>query len=219
MRALFEAQQKAFEEQRAAFLAETERRAAEATTALAANSELTARIDQLLQLGQQEQNRRLELEKELKEERERGWQAKPLVDVSKLGQKAPERFTDSEAAWPVWSWLYRNYLAAANPAAREAMNFAEACKEVPVEQSEVVAKGWKAMSEQLYSSLAGFTAGESSSIVRNTVDGQGLEAWRKLSRRWNVSQATSRVAEKEKLLACTPVPDERLGKALQDWEV
>ena len=63
MRALFEAQQKAFEEQRAAFLAETERRAAEATTALAANSELTARIDQLLQLGQQEQNRRLELEK------------------------------------------------------------------------------------------------------------------------------------------------------------
>ena len=59
------------------------------------------------------------------------------------------KFTDTEAAWPVWSWLYRNYLAAAKPAAREAMNFAEACKEVPVEQSEGVAKGWKAMSEQL----------------------------------------------------------------------
>ena len=141
MRAAFEQQQKAFEEQRQLFAAETERRAAEAQTALAANTELTARIDQLLQLGQPEQDRRVQLEKDLADERARSSQSKPLVDVSKLGQKAPEKFTDAEGAWAHWSWHYRNYLAAANPSARLAMQFAEAQGNTPVSAEDVATAG------------------------------------------------------------------------------
>jgi len=117
MRALFEQQQKQFEEQRAAFLADREARAAEAQTLLDNNTKLVARIDELLSMGQTEQDRRLQLERELAEERARSAQSRPLVDVSKLGQKAPDKFTNTEAAWVGWSFDYRNYLAAANPAA------------------------------------------------------------------------------------------------------
>ena len=146
-------------------------------------------------------------------------QSRPLVDVSKLGQKAPEKFADTEASWADWSWHYRNYLAAANPAARPAMKFAESCGVTPVDESDVTAQGWRVMSDQLYSSLVGFTQLESPSIVHNTTEGNGLEAWRKLCQRWNRTQAHSRVADKEQLMANLPQPDARLGKAIEDWEV
>ena len=219
MRQLFEQQQKSFAEQQQAFLADREARAAESQRLLETNLALTARIDELLSMGQSEQDRRLGLERELQEERARSAQSRPLVDVSKLGQKAPEKFADTEATWPDWSWHYRNYLAAANPAARPAMKFAESCGSTPVDESDVSVQGWRVMSDQLYSSLVGFTQGESSSIVHNTAEGNGLEAWRKLTQRWNRTQAHSRVADKEQLMANSPVPDARLGKAIEDWEV
>ena len=237
LRALFEQQQQAFQQQQQAFAASEqqlkqaleqqqrafaeaeERRAAEAARLLENNNNLAARIDNLLELGQQEQNRRERAERELAEERARSLQGKPLVDVTKLGQKAPERFGNTEASWPDWSFYYRNYLAAANPSARVAMNFAEACGESPVESAVVADHGWTVMSDQLYSSFMGFTQGESASIVRNTPEGQGLEARRKLAKRWHTSQARSRVTDKESLMACTAVPDEKLGQGIEDWEV
>ena len=150
--------QQALEQQRQAFAEAEERRAAEAARLLDNNNNLAARIDNLLELGQQEQNRRERAERELAEERARSLQGKPLVDVAKLGQKAPEGFGNTEASWPDWSFYYRNYLAAANPSARVAMNFAEACGESPVESAVVADHGWMVMSDQLYSSLTGFTA-------------------------------------------------------------
>ena len=191
MRQLFEQQQKSFAEQQQAFLCDRDTRQAEAQRLLETNLALTARIDELLKLGQTEQDRRLTLEKELQEERARSVQSRPLVDVSKLGQKAPEKFADTEASWADWSWHYRNYLAAANPAARPAMKFAESCGVTPVDESDVAAQGFRVMSDQLYSSLVGFTQLESSSIVHNTTEGNGLEAWRKLCQRWNRTQAPS----------------------------
>ncbi len=110
-------------------------------------------------MGQQEQDRRQQLERELAEERLRPSQSRPLADVSKLGQNKPEKFTEQEAAWANWSWQYRNYLAAANLTAREAMKFAESCGRTPVDEDEVRTRGWRAVSDQLYSSLVGFTQG------------------------------------------------------------
>ena len=124
-RQLFGQQQKSFAEQQQAFLADREARAAEAQRLLETNLALTARIAELLKLGQSEQDRRPTLERDLQEERARSVQSRPLVDVSKLGQKQPEKFTEQEAAWPSWSWRFRNYLAAANPATRLAMTYAE----------------------------------------------------------------------------------------------
>ena len=171
MRALFEQQQKQFEEQRAAFLQDREARAAETQQLLTNNNNLVSRIDELLRLGQTEQDRRQQLERELAEERARSAQSRPLVDVSKLGQKAPEKFTNTEAAWAGWSFDYRNYLAAANPAARPALSFAEQAGDTPLTEADVAARGWTVVSDQLYSSLVGFTQGESKSIVRNTTEG------------------------------------------------
>ena len=102
------------------------------------------------------------------------------MDVSKLGQNKPEKFTDTEEAWANWSWHYRNHLAAASLTAREAMKFAESSGHTPVDEDEVKRRGWHSVSDQLYSSLVGFTQdkSESPSLVRNTAEGQGLEAWR-----------------------------------------
>ena len=137
------------------------------------------------------------------------------MDVSKLGQKPPEKFTNTEAAWTSWSFDYRNYLAAANPAARPALLFAEKAGDAPLTEDDVAARGWAVISEQLYSSLVGFTQGESKSILRNTKEGFGLEAWRRLAKRWHKSQAQSRVADKESLMANAAVSDDRLGQAVE----
>ena len=219
MRSLFEQQQAAFEQQRQAFAENEERRAAEAARLLTTNQALTERIDQLLQLGQSEQDRRVQLEEELRQERARSAQAKPLVDSSKLGQKPPVVFGNTEAGWADWSWRFRNHMAAANQGARIAMKFAEAAGATPVSEEQVTSSGWAVLSDQLYSSLVGFTSDESSSIVRNTPEGHGLEAWRKLKERWHGSRTQGRVADKEALLQQEGVPDAQLGKALEDWEV
>ena len=93
LRALFEQQQQAFQQQQQAFAASEqqlkqaleqqqrafaeaeERRAAEAARLLDNNNNLAARIDNLLELGQQEQSRRERAEPELAEERARSLQA------------------------------------------------------------------------------------------------------------------------------------------------
>ena len=108
MRLLFEQQQARFEEQHQAFVADQQIRAAQAQQLLEKNNNLAARIDELLRLGQSEQDKRQELERELAEERARSAQSKPLADVSKLGQKPPEKFTNTEAAWTSWSFDHRN---------------------------------------------------------------------------------------------------------------
>ena len=149
MRLLFEQQQARFEEQHQAFVADQQTRAAQTQQLLENNNNLAARIDELLRLGQSEQDKRQELERELAEERARSAQSKPLVDVSKLGQKPPEKFTNTEAAWAPWSFDHRNYLAAANPAARPALLFAEKAGDVPRTEDDVAARGWAVISEQL----------------------------------------------------------------------
>ena len=48
------------------------------------------------------------------------------------------------------------------------MKFAESAGPTPVDEEEVKARGWSHVPDQLYSSLVGYTQGESSSLVRNT---------------------------------------------------
>ena len=93
MRLLFEQQQARFEEQHQAFVADQQTRAAQTQQLLENNNNLAARIDELLRLGQSEQDKRQELERELAEERARSAQSKPLADVSKLGQTPPEKWS------------------------------------------------------------------------------------------------------------------------------
>ena len=88
-------------------------------------------------MGQSEQDRRVQLEEELRQERARSAQAKPLVDSSKLGQKPPAVFGNTEAGWADWSWRFRNHMAAANQGARIAMKFAEAAGATPVSEEQV----------------------------------------------------------------------------------
>ena len=58
-------QRLAFEQQQKAFAESEERRAREAAQLLTQNNALAARIEELLALGQQEHDRRLQLEREL----------------------------------------------------------------------------------------------------------------------------------------------------------
>ena len=64
MRLLFEQQQARFEEQHQAFVADQQTRAAQTQQLLENNNNLAARIDELLRLGQSEQDKRQELERE-----------------------------------------------------------------------------------------------------------------------------------------------------------
>ena len=87
------------------------------------------------------------------------------------------------------------------------MAFAKDAGDVPIDEELVAARGWTVLSDQLYRSLVGFTTGESASIVMNTKEGNGLEEWRKLERRWHSAQIGSLVADKMVLLANEPVAE------------
>ena len=112
--------------------------------------------------------RRITAEQQLAAERNRAMQTHPLGDTSKLGAKTPAIFDNDSTKWQEWSWKFRNHLAAANSVAREAMQFAEGRRAEALEEEEVERRGWKTPADQLYSSLVGFTTGESASIGMST---------------------------------------------------
>ena len=68
--------------------------------------------------------------------------------------------------------------------------------------------------------LVSFTTDAANRIVRNSGDGNGLEAWRQLHSEYDPTSSMRRVAilqQVQNTLRCERVED--LGAALEDWNV
>ena len=143
-------------------------------------------------------------------------QSTPSVDIK---PDKPPKFDNDSAKWPEWSWKVRNHLATANIGAWVAVQFAEGRREEAIEVEEVEQLGWKILSDKLYSLLVSITTAESASIVMNTnPEGNGLEAWRRLAYRFNPPTTSSRVSDRQALMAVSPQEESKLGQAIEEWE-
>ena len=128
-------------------------------------------------------------------------QARPaqrsLVDTRGIGR--PQTFKDDESSFTVWRKKTEGYIVSVSPDLREplewAMDRAEAitydAQDTTYGSSadEAAIDGIDDLTRQLHNLLINITDGESFDIVNATEDWNGLEAWRKLSRRWDPTTA------------------------------
>ena len=112
-----------------------------------------------------------------------------LVDAKGLGKPSP--FNNNEQDFLKWSRKTANYmnsvLKGLNPVLLSAVD-EEKVLDWPrfrESQIDVEDEDLDEMNEQVYHCLVALTDGESFDLVTSVGEGQGLEAWRKLNRRWD----------------------------------
>ena len=112
-----------------------------------------------------------------------------LVDAKGLGKPSP--FNNNEQDFLKWSRKTSNYmnsvLKGLNPVLISAVDEDDVLdwKKFKESHIELEDEELDEMNEQVYRCLVALTDGESFDIVTSVGEGQGLEAWRKLNRRWD----------------------------------
>ena len=112
-----------------------------------------------------------------------------LIDLKGLGR--PEKFDNKEESFVMWARRTQNFIAGAYLEAREILAQAAECEEVVTVQS-IDIKDLKStegevaeINDQVYTVALSLTHGEAADIVVGAGEGAGLEAWRKLHRRYD----------------------------------
>ena len=114
---------------------------------------------------------------------------KILVDSKGLGK--PHPFNNVEADFLKWSRKTSNYmnsvLKGLAPVLASAVDEEDAIvwKKFQESNVDVTNEDLDDMNEQVYHCLVALTDGESFDLVIGSGEGNGLEAWRKLNRRWD----------------------------------
>ena len=111
-----------------------------------------------------------------------------LVDIKGIG-KPPIFDSSSAKTFHNWSFKYMNFVASVNVDADEILNTV-AMSEIKIGTAEMEVLTAKygdvsKLSKQVYTSLAQLTEGEALTIIKNVADRNGLEAWRRLSNRFD----------------------------------
>ena len=110
-----------------------------------------------------------------------------LVDVKGLGK--PQTFSGKEADFVTWIRKLSNFIAGVYPEARQILAAAaEATEEIRTETFEVEGVEPAKLAEingQVYSCLLALTETEAFDITVGSGDGEGLESWRRLHRRYD----------------------------------
>ena len=115
--------------------------------------------------------------------------AKSLVDVRGLGK--PPIFSNSEEEYMMWSRKVESYVGGVFPACRPVLQFISE-QQAPVDLPDIAIAitgtteaELRSFSEQLHACLMALTTNESFNITIGSGSGEGIEAWRRLSRRWD----------------------------------
>ncbi|CAK0892634.1 unnamed protein product [Prorocentrum cordatum] len=147
-----------------------------------------------------------------------------LVDVKGIGR--PYTFTNDESKFPEWCKKVEDYLLGVEPQLAAALEWALEQEDEFTTAEAVLALGPNtehaiddiaALNLQIKSVLSNLTEGESWTIVQNC-DRNGLEAWRRLHRRFDALTGGRRRALLRAILSPHRVKLEEVGTALQLWE-
>ena len=93
-------------------------------------------------------------------------------------------FDSKAASWKNWAFKFENMTAAMVPSSRDTLDWSAQQDTLMLNVDDVEA-GPVEINPQVYVALAELLEGEALDIVQNTTRGAGLEAWRKLVRRFD----------------------------------
>ena len=116
---------------------------------------------------------------------------------------------DSKAAsWNDWAFKFESMAAAAIPSSRDTLDWADI--EAGPDSVEI--------NPQVYVALAELLEGEALDIVQNTTRGAGLEAWRKLVRRFDPQTVGRKRTLLSRIVNPGTVKVHELSRAIEQWE-
>ena len=126
---------------------------------------------------------------------------------------------DSKApSWKDWAFKFENMAAAMVPSSRDTLDWA-AQQDTPILNVDDVEAGPDSVeiNPQVYVALAELLEGEALDIVQNTTRGAGLEAWRKLARRFDPQTAGRKRTLLSRIVDPGTVKVHELSRAIEQW--
>ena len=112
-----------------------------------------------------------------------------LVDTKGLGKPPPLKNTESE--FVSWARRTENFVVSAHPGARDVLTRAVERESATVAEANAATElvmsldTLRMLADQLYTVLMTLVEGESFDILVGSGSGEGLEAWRRLHKRWD----------------------------------
>ena len=128
-------------------------------------------------------------------------------------------FDSKAASWKDWAFKFENMAAAVVPSSRDALDWA-AQQDTPILNVDDVEAGPDSVeiNPQVYVALAELLEGEALDIVQNTTRGAGLEAWRKLVRRFDPQTVGRKRTLLSRIINPGTVKVHELSRAIKQWE-
>jgi len=156
-------------------------------------------------------------------------QQSAVVDTRGIGKPMtfdPKHNTVDEAKFNSWAFKLTNYVNASVDNARPLMKWAlERSMDIDGAQlhAELQAQGisdddGNQVQRQLYALLVSITEGEAATIVENAGEDNGLEAWRRLTKRFDPNNAGRKRAILDTILALPRVKMQELQNALENMK-
>ena len=112
-----------------------------------------------------------------------------LVDTKGLGKPPPLKNTESE--FVSWARHTENFVVSVHPGARDVLTWAVEKESATVAEANAATEvvmppdTLRMLADQLYTVLMTLVEGESFDILVGSGSGEGLEAWRRLHKRWD----------------------------------
>ena len=128
-------------------------------------------------------------------------------------------FDSKATSWKDWAFKFENMAAAVVPSSRDTLDWA-AQQDTPILNVDDVEAGPDSVeiNPQVYVALAELLEGEAFDIVQNTTRGAGLEAWRKLVRRFDPQTVGRKRMLMSRIINPGTVKVRELSRAIEQWE-
>ena len=164
-----------------------------------------------------DEGRLTELREQLELERKRRGNDRSIIDIKGIGK--PKEFDGSDAKWKTFALRLTDFVCGVFENAKDTMEWAVGSV-APIDDLDL-APGDVELNEQfnrqLHSALLHLCEGEALQIVENS-DHNGLEAWRKLNRRYDPQTIGRKRSTMARLLQPGTFRIEEVSTALETWE-
>ena len=147
-----------------------------------------------------------------------------MIDTRAVGK--PQTYKSEEDKFRPWAVKFQGFVAGIFPGGKEALTWAADHEETITDG--LISETWDDdaseledpldFSRQLHSALIGLMEGEALDIVVGTEDGAGLEAWRKLTKRFDPTTAGRSRNAMRSILNPGQFKAQELRAALEKWE-
>ena len=152
---------------------------------------------------------------------------KQLVDSKGIGK--PSVFKSEPGKFNSWSFKFQNFVNSIFNGAHEAFLWAENHEDIPITQEELRHEFLEPVSgeaipeilemdKQVYAAISQLMEGEAEDIVRNTEPKSGLEAWRKLIKKYDPMASGRRRNLMNQILQPPKCKIQELQSGLEKWE-